>query len=141
MKAGVDGFIIPDLLPEEGGDLEGLSLESGLDLIYFVAPTSSSERVDMVVQRSRGFLYLVSVTGVTGARESLASDLEGFVSTVRSKTKLPLCVGFGISTPQQAQEVARVADGVIVGSRIIQLLGDGGIPKVGSFIKSLRDVI
>ena len=140
-KAGIDGFLIPDLPPEEGTELEGISQEYGLDLIYFLAPTSSQERIELAAKRSRGFLYLVSLTGVTGARDSLPMDLNGFVSTVRKKTSLPLCVGFGISTPEQAKQVAKTADGVIVGSRIVQLLREekDGISKVSSFVKSLRD--
>ncbi len=133
-EAGIDGLIIPDLPPEEGAELEALTSEKGLDLIYLLAPTSSEERIDLVVQRSRGFIYLVSLAGVTGAREKLPSDLEEFVSKVRKRTPLPLCVGFGISTPEQARRVAEIADGVIIGSRLIQLieLGRGdpcGLPE------------
>ena len=122
-KAGVDGLIIPDLPPEEGAELEASAGKQGLDLVYLLAPTSSEERIGLVAQRSRGFIYLVSLTGVTGARETLPADLEEFVTRVRKRTSLPLCVGFGISTPEQVRQVAKIADGVIVGSRLIQLLG------------------
>jgi len=122
-KAGVDGLIIPDLPPEEGAELEKPARKQGLDLVYLLAPTSSEERIGLVAQRSRGFIYLVSLAGVTGARETLPADLEEFVGRVRKRTSLPLCVGFGISTPEQARQVAKIADGVIVGSRLIQLLG------------------
>lgn len=141
-KAGVDGLIVPDLPAEEGGMLGGFAERSRLDLIYLLAPTSSDERIELVAQRSRGFVYLVSMAGVTGARRTLPADLAGFVSRVRQKTDLPLCVGFGISTAQQARQVAQVADGVIVGSRIVQLLRDErSRQKLQSFIKGLKEAV
>jgi len=138
-QAGVDGLIVPDLPPEEGAELEALSHSQGLDLVYLLAPTSTDERIDIVAARSRGFIYLVSLTGVTGSRDSLPAELESFVMRVRRKARQPLCVGFGISTPEQARRVADVADGVIVGSRIMQLL-DEDEPAAGvrGFIQSLR---
>jgi tryptophan synthase alpha chain len=141
-RAGVSGLIIPDLPPEEGVELEGISLKHGLDLIYMLAPTSTDERITMVAARSRGFIYLVSMTGVTGSRDKLPEELESFVSRVRQRTQQPLCVGFGISNAAQAQRVARVADGVIVGSRLIQLLEEKSArAKVSSFIEGLRDAL
>jgi tryptophan synthase alpha chain len=141
-SAGVDGLIIPDLPPEEGSELEAVTKKHGLDLIYLLAPTSTDERIKLISERSRGFIYLVSVTGVTGARESLPADLEAFVARVKAAAAQPLCVGFGISTPEQAKQVARLADGVIVGSRIIRLMEEeNGIASVGSFIKGLRNAI
>jgi tryptophan synthase alpha chain len=139
--AGVDGLIIPDLPPQEGADLEAVTKKQGLDLIYLLAPTSTEERIRLVGQRSRGFIYLVSVTGVTGARDRLPADLEVFVTRVKEQVSQPLCVGFGISTPSQAKRVARLADGVIVGSRIIQLMEDGDMGKVGEFVKELREAL
>jgi tryptophan synthase alpha chain len=139
--AGIDGLIIPDLPPQEGADLEAITKKQNLDLIYLLAPTSPKERIKLVGQRSRGFIYLVSVTGVTGARDRLPADLEAFVTRVRKATSQPLCVGFGISTPQQAKQVAAIADGVIVGSRIIQLMEDGDMGKVAEFIKELRQAL
>ena len=121
-KSGIDGLIIPDLPPEEGSQLESITQRQSLDLIYLLSPTSTDERIRLVTERARGFIYLVSVTGVTGARDNLPPDLDTFVARVRKVTTLPLCIGFGISTPEQARQVARMADGVIVGSRIIQLL-------------------
>jgi tryptophan synthase alpha chain len=141
-QAGVSGLIIPDLPPEEGTELEGASLKYGLDLIYLLAPTSTDERIDMVAARSRGFIYLVSMTGVTGSRDKLPEELESFVSRVRQRTSQHLCVGFGISNAEQAQRVAKIADGVIVGSRLIQLLEEKDAPsKVRSFVRSLRDAL
>ena len=139
--AGVDGLIIPDLPPQEGASLEAVTQKKDLDLIYLLAPTSPPERIKLVGQRSRGFIYLVSVTGVTGARDKLPADLEVFVSRVKEQVPQPLCVGFGISTPAQAKRVARLADGVIVGSRIIQLMESGDIKEVGEFIKGLREAL
>jgi len=142
-KSGIDGLIIPDLPPEEGSELEAITRRHSLDLIYLLAPTSTEERIRLVAEKSRGFIYLVSVTGVTGARDKLPVDLEAFVTKVRALANQPLCVGFGISTPEQAEQVARIADGVIVGSRIIQLMeaGDDFMSSVGNFIKELRRAI
>ncbi|HEX79064.1 MAG TPA: tryptophan synthase subunit alpha [Dehalococcoidia bacterium] len=140
--AGVDGLIIPDLPPEEGSELEIATKGRGLDLIYLLAPTSTDGRIKLVTDRSRGFIYLVSVTGVTGARESLPADLEVFIARVKALARQPLCVGFGISTPQQAKQVACLADGVIVGSRVIKLMEENNsLASVGSFIKGLRQAI
>jgi tryptophan synthase alpha chain len=141
-RSGISGLIIPDLPPEEGEELEEISPKNGLDLIYLLAPTSTDERIEIVTRRSQGFIYLVSITGVTGSRDKLPRELEGFVAKVRQRSRLPLCVGFGISNPDEAKRVARVADGVIVGSRLIQLLEErDGINKVGSFILSMREAL
>lgn len=138
-QAGVDGLILPDLPPDEGAALEEAGQRHGVDLIYLLSPNSSSERIEVVARRSRGFIYLVSLTGVTGARRELPPELEGFVGRVREKAKLPLAVGFGISTPEQAARAAAVSDGVIVGSRLIQLIReDGGYAAAGEFIRGLR---
>ena len=138
-RSGIDGLIIPDLPPEEGTELEGITRGQDLDLIYLLAPTSIKERISLVAERSRGFIYLVSVTGVTGARDSLPADLEAFVAKVRQVVTQPLCIGFGISTPEQARQVARISDGVIVGSRIIQLMeADESMVEVVDFARELR---
>ena len=142
VRAGVDGLIIPDLPPEEGQELEKSTKKHGLDLIYLLAPTSTEERIELVASRSSGFIYLVSLTGVTGARDELPRELESFVANVRRRTEKPLCVGFGVSTAEQAQRIARIADGVIIGSRIINLLDeDKSLKNVGAFIKSLRNAL
>ncbi len=140
--SGIDGLIIPDLPPDEGSELETITQRQGLDLIYLLAPTSTEERIRLVTQKSGGFIYLVSVTGVTGAREILPENLESFVARVRNVTSKPLCVGFGISTPEQARQVARIADGVIVGSRVIQLMeAEDGLQSATGFIKGLRQAL
>jgi tryptophan synthase alpha chain len=123
-RSGIDGLIVPDLPPEEGTELQAITQAAGLDLIYLLAPNSSEERIRLVAERSRGFIYLVSVTGVTGAREDLPANLAAFVAKVRKVASQPLCVGFGISTPEQARRVAGLADGIIVGSRLIQLMAE-----------------
>jgi len=141
-EVGIDGLIIPDLPPEEGRELEESTKRHGLDLVYLLSPASTQERIKLVASRSSGFIYLVSLTGVTGTRDKLPEELESFVDGVRKRTDRPLCVGFGVSTPEQARRVARVADGVIVGSRIIQLLDeDRSLGTACSFIKCLREAL
>jgi tryptophan synthase alpha chain len=141
-SSGVSGLIIPDLPPEEGSELEAITRRQGLDLVYLLAPTSTEERIRLVAERSRGFIYLVSVTGVTGARDRLPGNLEAFVTKVRKVATQPLCVGFGISTPEQARQVARIADGVIVGSRIIQLMeAEDDFTSVSIFMQGLRNAL
>jgi tryptophan synthase alpha chain len=138
-EAGINGLIVPDLPPEEGAELEEITRRHDLDMIYLVAPTSTGERISAVAERSRGFIYLVSLTGVTGARDTLSTELESFVRRVRQKTSKPLCVGFGISSAEQARRVAAIADGVIVGSRLIQLIEeDGTLASLKSFVAGLR---
>jgi len=142
VKAGIDGIIIPDLPPEEGAELEASTKKLNLDLIYLLAPTSTEERISLVAEKSQGFIYLVSLTGVTGARQTLPPELEDFVKRVRQRTHQPLCVGFGVSNPEQARRVARIADGVIVGSRLIQLIEqDATLSSLKSFALSLRQAL
>jgi tryptophan synthase alpha chain len=138
-KAGINGLIVPDLPPEEGGKLEEITRKCDLDMVYMLAPTSTDARIIEVGKRSRGFIYLVSLTGVTGAREELPPELEKFVTKVRQKATQSLCVGFGISSTAQAQRVAAIADGVIVGSRIIELIEeDATLGSLRAFVASLR---
>jgi tryptophan synthase alpha chain len=118
--AGADGFIVPDLPPEEAGELEALCHEHGLALVYLLAPTSTPERIKLAAAKSQGFIYLVSLTGVTGARNELAAGLSDFVARVRAQTDTPLAVGFGIGAGDQARAVAQLADGVIVGSALVK---------------------
>jgi len=134
-QAGIDGLIIPDLPPEEGTSLECAAREKGIDQIYLLSPNSTKERIKIVSEKSSGYIYLVSVTGVTGPRDSLPAGLDQFINRVREATTLPLCVGFGISTPAQARQIARLADGVIIGSRLIQLM------KINPTLTTLVDFI
>jgi tryptophan synthase alpha chain len=141
-EAGVNGLIVPDLPPEEGEDLERSAQEYEIDLIYLVTPASTDERINLVASRSSGFIYLVSLTGVTGTRDVLPDGLEGFVNRVRTSTRKPLCVGFGVTTPEQVRRIAKVADGVIVGSRIIQLTEeDTTLSSLKAFTSSLREAL
>ncbi|HEY81685.1 MAG TPA: tryptophan synthase subunit alpha [Dehalococcoidia bacterium] len=142
VEAGASGLIIPDLPPEEGEELEVATQKHHLDLIYLLAPTSTEERIATVAKRSRGFIYLVSLTGVTGARQNLPAELEDFVRRVRQKASQPLCVGFGVSSPEQARRIARIADGVIVGSHLIRLIEeDATLSSLRNFTLSLREAL
>ncbi len=138
--AGVDGLIVPDLPPQEASELEAASRANSLALVYLVPPTASAQRIAEISARSSGFVYLVSLTGVTGARQALPPDLAEFIGRVRSLTTLPLAVGFGISTPAQAGAVAQLADGVIVGSALIDAIGKAADPAqaAGDFVGKLR---
>jgi tryptophan synthase alpha chain len=138
--AGADGLIIPDLPPEEAADIESACRQHGLALVYLIPPTASLERIQQVAARSSGFIYLVSLTGVTGARRDLPADLETFIRRVRPVTHLPLAVGFGISTPQQVKTVSALADGVIVGSALVEAVGKASLPgpAAAAFIRALK---
>jgi tryptophan synthase alpha chain len=139
IHAGVSGLIVPDLPPEEGQELETVTKNNNIDLIYLLAPTSTETRIKTVTERSRGFIYMVSLVGVTGARKALSPELGGFVKRVRAQTEKPLCVGFGISTAEQAVQVAQDADGVIIGSKLIQLIEeDKTLIKLKTFTSSIR---
>ena len=119
-KAGIDGFIIPDLPPEESQEMEQACSQEDLAIIYLLAPNSPEDRIALLAEKSKEFIYMVSLTGVTGARESLPADLAAFVARVRAKVDLPLAVGFGISNGTQAAAVGKLADGVIVGSALVK---------------------
>jgi tryptophan synthase alpha chain len=142
VQAGADGLIVPDLPPAEAVALEEACRAQGCALVYLASPNTSTDRLALLGQRTSGFLYLVSVTGVTGARGSLAADLASFVQRARSVTKTPLAVGFGIATPQQAAAVGRLADGVIVGSALVNAIDasqDDPIQGVLKFVGSLAE--
>ena len=127
---GADGFIIPDLPVEESEEfVETLHATSQqIPLIPMLAPTSSSERMEMIARNAQGFIYLVSVTGITGERKSLAEGLVDLIAQVREHTDAPVCVGFGIGTPEQAKEVGKMADGVIVGTACVKTVGESETP-------------
>lgn len=142
--AGVDGVVIPDLPPEEGAAFAAVFGPAGIDHIFLAAPTSTDERLAQVGRAGRGFVYCVSLTGVTGVRSALAADVGALVARLRRHTALPVCVGFGISTPDHAREVAAAADGVIVGSAIVALIerdGQGAGPAVEAFVRALRSAV
>ncbi|MFZ5920937.1 MAG: tryptophan synthase subunit alpha [Chloroflexota bacterium] len=125
-SAGADGFIIPDLPPEEAGEFD--SLTGDLPLVRMLAPTTPPARMEKVARGAKGFIYLVSVTGVTGARGSLADGLGALIASVRQHASVPVCVGFGIGTPDQARTVGALADGVIVGSACVRAVGESRRP-------------
>ena len=138
--AGVDGLIVPDLPPGESELLEPACREAGLATIYMLAPTSTEERIKAVARHATGFVYLVSVTGITGARDELPPGLLEFVERVRRHTDLPLAVGFGISTGPQAASVAQFAEGVIVGSALVKAAGSAdGVNAVRTLAEQLAD--
>ncbi len=134
--AGADGFIIPDLPAEEAGEFEALA--GDLPLICMLAPTTPPERMEKLARDARGFIYLVSVTGVTGARQSLADGLGKLIDRVREHTSAPVCVGFGIGTPEQAREVGTMADGAIVGTACVRTIGENANPveAAGEFARN-----
>lgn len=138
--AGADGFIIPDLPPEEAGEMQALCREQGLDLVFLAAPNTPAARLQQIVAASSGFVYLVSVTGVTGARAALPPHLPEFIRRVRACTDKPLAVGFGIATPEQAAAVGEMADGVIVGSALIKAVQGAPDPAAAAaaFVGRLR---
>ena len=121
-QVGVDGVIVPDLPPEEAEEFQEYLDREGLALIYLVAPTSTEERIRRIAAASRGFIYYVSRTGVTGERARLADDIAEHIQRIRATSDLPLAVGFGISSPEQAQTAAKLADGVIMGSVLVRFI-------------------
>jgi tryptophan synthase alpha chain len=139
-KFGASGFIIPDLPPEEAGVFQSLCRQNELDLVFLLPPNSADERGQYISEQSSGFVYLVSVIGITGERTSLPVELDHFVKRVRDQTEKPLAVGFGISTPQQAAAVGEIADGVIVGSALIKAVGqhDQPVQAAGEFVAGLK---
>ena len=141
-EIGIAGLIVPDLVIEEGKNIESKSKKFNLDLIYLLAPTTNGQRRKEIVKRSNGFVYLVSIAGVTGSRNNLPSHLKDYIQQVKSLTSKPVCVGFGISNPRQAAQVARFADGVIVGSAIVEIIRKEKSSKAISsqVIKFLRNL-
>lgn len=141
LTAGAQGVLVTDLPLGSDPSLEGLFTASRLDLVRLVAPTTRPERIRDIAATSGGFLYYVSRTGVTGAREELAAGLESEVAQVRTATRLPVAVGFGISTPEQAAAVARIAEGVVVGSAVVALLEREGVEAAARLVAELRHAV
>ncbi|MBU4343203.1 MAG: tryptophan synthase subunit alpha [Candidatus Omnitrophica bacterium] len=141
-SSGVDGVIVPDLPPEESGELRRIAKKKGFSLIHLLAPTSSRQRIKMIANTSTGFIYYVSLTGTTGVRKELPKELSSSLRLIKRLTKKPVCVGFGISTPQQVKAVSRLTDGVIVGSAIIKMIEKNIgkqrlVENVGKFVRRL----
>ena len=142
VASGVDALILPDLPPEEAGPFRAAAAARGVKLVFLLAPTSTPSRVAAACDAATGFVYFVSVTGVTGARASLPADLDAKVAAVRKRCPVPVVVGFGVGTPAQARAVGKLADGVVVGSAIVQRIAQGGSRKaraerVRRFVASL----
>ncbi len=138
-SSSVDGLIIPDLPPEEASDLKTACDRHNIDLIFLAAPTSTAERLKQVAQLASGFIYCVSLTGVTGARTSLGNDAPDLVARLRYYTSLPLVVGFGISRPEHVAEVSSTADGAVVGSALINLIESTPEPEIAHSVARYMD--
>ncbi len=141
-EAGIDGFLVTDLVPEEAEEFSNLLRKHDLDMIFLVAPTSGDERLKMVAERASGFIYAVSRTGVTGARDQTADSAEVLVKRMKQFSNLPIAVGFGISTAEQVAETWKYADAAVVGSAIVREIENRGndenlVEKVGEFVKNL----
>ena len=142
-EAGIDGLILPDVPFEESGEFEPVCSRYGLDLISMVAPTSG-QRIESVAKRAKGFLYLVSSLGVTGVRNEITTDIRALTEQIRSNTKVPCAVGFGISTAEQARAVTEYADGAIVGSAIVRLIakyGRDSVPYAAEYVKTMKGAV
>lgn len=142
VAAGVDGVLLVDLPPEEAADFSRCAAAAGLDFISLLTPTSDPSRIAKVKRIGRGFIYYVSVAGVTGARATVAADIGRMVATIRETAALPVAVGFGISTPEQAAAVAALADGVVVGSALVKLFeqfsGDELLHRLTTAVRALK---
>jgi tryptophan synthase alpha chain len=141
--AGVDGLIVPDMPPDEAAPLQGPAATAGLQLIFLLAPTSTAERRAYVARQSHGFVYYVSLTGITGAKLGRVSEIGRNVEQIRKLSKTPVAVGFGVTTPQDAADISAIADGVIVGSAIVKQIAAGqqqqGLTaRVSGFVRSLK---
>jgi tryptophan synthase alpha chain len=142
--SGVDGVIIPDLVPEEGRPYARAAKQYGIDLIYLVAPTTPKARLRAIAKETHGFLYAVSLTGVTGVRKAVTADVSHFLKSIKSVCKKPVAVGFGVSTPQQVRDLSRHADGVIVGSALIRAVEKSKglhFEGAGRFVRSLKGAL
>ena len=138
--AGIDGLIVVDLPPEEDDELCVPAQAAGLNFIRLATPTTNDARLPKVLQNTSGFVYYVSITGITGSAEAQAAAVAPEVARIKAKTDLPVCVGFGIKTPQTAADIAGVADGAVVGSAIVSMIGDGAsATDVLAFVKALAE--
>ncbi len=144
--AGVDGFIIPDLPLEESGEWRKLARANSLDVIFLVAPNTPPSRARFLASRTSGFLYAVSITGITGKRDGIPDGLTDYLKMLRSITNKPVAVGFGISSPSQAKAIGPLCDGVIIGSALVDLLArygnrNNGFIQIRSFLKSIAEAL
>jgi tryptophan synthase alpha chain len=145
-RAGVDGLLVLDLPPEESENYEALMKHAGLCNIYLVAPTTPEERIELIVKRATGFIYYVSREGVTGMQQKVSETIGSMTAKIRAHTDLPIAVGFGISTPEQAKTVAQNAQAIVVGSAVVNQIAEHGkspelVKRVGQFVNSLARAI
>jgi tryptophan synthase alpha chain len=145
-KAGVDGLLVLDLPPEEGDNYEALMRKAGLCNIYLVAPTTPDDRIEFIVKRGTGFIYHVSREGVTGMQQKVSDTIAQMTAKIRAHTDLPVAVGFGISTPEQARTVAQSAEAVVVGSAVVNQIAQHGkspelVKRVSAFVRTLADAV
>jgi tryptophan synthase alpha chain len=138
-ESGLDGIIVADLPPEEGRELASEARAAGLATIFLLAPTSTEDRIRAVAAASTGFIYCVSLTGVTGVREQIPEGLPALVRRIKAQSETPVCVGFGISRPDQVRDMARIADGVIVGSVLVRMIEEAptDLERIGAFVRDL----
>ena len=142
-EVGIDGIIVPDVPFEEREEFLPYCEKYGIDFIYLIAPTSN-ERIKMIAKEAKGFIYVVSSLGVTGVRSSITTDISSIVKSIKEETDVPCAIGFGIQTPDQAKEMAKSSDGVIVGSKIIKLLheNEADAPSViGKYVKEMKEAM
>ena len=142
-ECGIQGVIVPDMPFEEKWELREVCREYGVEIISLIAPTSH-ERITAIAKEAEGYIYCVSSLGVTGMRKEISTDIQGMVDKVRQATKVPCAVGFGISTPEQAQKMAAVSDGVIVGSRIVKIVeeyGEKAVPYVKEYVGNMKKAL
>ncbi|MBP2635773.1 MAG: trpA [Firmicutes bacterium] len=140
-KAGISGLILPDLPIEESAVVTSACRQAGIDLINFIAPTTTTERLKTICSQSTGFIYCISTTGVTGVRQLDYNNLSPLLAEVRKETSVPLAIGFGIGSPEAACQAARHADAVIVGSAVVERLGSQGVAAVREFTAALRQAL
>ena len=142
-KAGVDGIIIPDMPFEEKGELAEEAKKNGVDIISLIAPTSA-DRIQMIAKEAQGYVYVVSSLGVTGMRSEIKTDLKSIIDLVKQATDVPAAVGFGINKPEQAAEISKISDGVIVGSAIVKIIekyGENAADEVYNYVKEMKDAV
>jgi tryptophan synthase alpha chain len=142
-EVGIDGIILPDLPFEERAEVHKFSAKHNIDLVPLVAPTSE-DRIRKISEVAEGYLYVVSSLGVTGMRSEIKTDLESIIDAAKETVKVPIAVGFGINTPEQAKEISKIADGVIVGSAIVKIIAEHGknsVKPVGEYVKKMKEAI
>ncbi len=142
-QIGIDGLILPDLPFEEKGEFDGICQKYNIDLVSLIAPTSEN-RIAMIASKARGFIYIVSILGVTGVRNEIHTDIASLVKLIRENSSVPCAVGFGISTPEQAAKMAEISDGVIVGSAIVKLIaqyGKNSAGPVGEYVRKMKSAL